>query len=193
MAGGKKWRTLFFGLLLINIIAIALFVILISLPADKNELKQNSWADDEDVQFKVRTNKSDLNILINRYLENEGLTGPVDYHVILADQVELFGTVPAFGRDFKMKLTFEPEALDNGNLLLKQKSVSLGQLNLPVSYILSFIKKQYKMPNWVSIQPNEEKVYLSLKNLKLKSNVRVKAEEFNLKNDRISFILSVPK
>ncbi|PLS16252.1 DUF2140 domain-containing protein [Bacillus sp. M6-12] len=191
MAGSRKWRALFFSLLFINIFVITLLIILISLPATHDNIEQEGRVH-EDIQFKVHTNKSDLNKLINRYLTDEGLRGPIEYHVILAEEVELYGTVPAFGRDFEMKLTFEPKALENGDLLLKQKSMSLGQLNLPVSYILSFINKQYKIPDWVSIQPNEEKIYLSLQNLKLKSNVKVKAEEFDLENDKISFILSVP-
>jgi uncharacterized protein YpmS len=106
--------------------------------------------------------------------------------------VELMGSVPVFTSNLDFKLDFEPKALENGDILLKQKSISVGQLNLPVSYVLKVIRDSYNFPEWVKIQPTDELIYVSLQDMKLKSDIKVRANEFNLKEDNISFRLLVP-
>jgi uncharacterized protein YpmS len=188
----NKWKRLFFLLLGINIAVFAVIFTLISLPSDDDKPEMARVDDGEDVKFVIHTNKEDLNKVINHYLEKEGLTGSIDYKVLLRDEVELYGTMPVFGRDLEMKLTFEPEALKNGNLVLKQKSISIGQLQLPVSYVLKFVRDSYQLPEWVTIVPNDEMVYVALQKLELKSDIKVKVNEFDLKKDNIKFTLLVP-
>ncbi|WP_419881111.1 YpmS family protein [Peribacillus sp. B-H-3] len=188
----KKWKILFITLLSINAAVVIWLLIAINLPA-KDEQPPKSYSREKDIQFQIDTNKQDMNRLINQYLEKEGLSdGPLHYEVYLNDDVELYGKLPFFGRELQMKLAFEPLAQKNGDLVLKQKSISVGQLNLPVSYVMNFINESYKTPDWVNIQPNNEMIYVSLNDMKLKSDVHVKAKTFDLKHNRISFLLNVP-
>ncbi|AOH55334.1 hypothetical protein ABE28_013325 [Peribacillus muralis] len=186
-----KWKTLFFSLLAINILVILFFLILVNLPAKDKELKPKV-SHEEDIQFQIHTNREDLTRLINQYLDKEGLTGSMHYEVYLTDEVELYGTMPFFNREVEMKLTFEPIAQKNGDLILKQKSIAVGRMNLPVSYVMNLINERYNMPEWVSISPNDEAIYVSLQDMELKSDIRVKAKDFNLKKDDISFLLTIP-
>ncbi|MFJ7636907.1 YpmS family protein [Peribacillus sp. NPDC046944] len=186
-----KWKTLFITLLAVNILVILSILVLINLPAKDSDMKP-VVTKEEDIQFQIHTNREDLTRLINQYLDKEGLTGLIHYEVYLRDEVELYGKMPFFNREVEMKLTFEPIAQKNGDLVLKQKSIAIGQMNLPVSYVMNLINERYKMPDWVTINPNEENIYVSLQDMKLKSDVRVKANEFDLKNDDISFLLTVP-
>lgn len=186
-----KWKTLFITLLALNILVIFSVLILINLPAKDKDMKP-PVSQEEDIQFQIHTNREDLTRLINQYLDKEGMTGLMHYEVYLKDEVELYGTMPFFNREVEMKLTFEPIAQKNGDLILKQKSIAVGQMNLPVSYVMSLINERYKMPDWVTISPNDESIYVSLQDMELKSDVRVKANEFDLKNDDISFLLTVP-
>ena len=186
-----KWKTLFYSLLALNLLVIVSLIILVNLPA-KDEKIMPRAAHEEDIQFQIHTNREDLTRLINQYIEKEGLNGNIHYEVYLNDEVELYGTMPFFNREVEMKLTFEPVAQKNGDLLLKQKSIAVGQMNLPVSYVMNFINERYDFPEWVTIQPNDKSIYISLQDMKLKSDVRVKAKNFNLKNDDIAFLLTVP-
>ncbi|MGE7660769.1 YpmS family protein [Peribacillus sp. NPDC097197] len=186
-----KWKTLFITLLAVNILVILSILVLINLPAKDSDMKP-VVTKEEDIQFQIHTNREDLTRLINQYLDKEGLTGLIHYEVYLRDEVELYGKMPFFNREVEMKLTFEPIAQKNGDLVLKQKSIAIGQMNLPVSYVMNLINERYKMPDWVTINPDEENIYVSLQDMKLKSDVRVKANEFDLKNDDISFLLTVP-
>lgn len=89
-------------------------------------------------------------------------------------------------------MTFEPIALENGDLILKQKNLSLGDVKLPVSYILKFIRDAYKLPEWVTILPNDKQVYVALHRMRLNNDIQVRVQEFNLKEDRISLRMLVP-
>jgi uncharacterized protein YpmS len=187
----NKWKIGFFLLLgLIFIIIIFLFAMIKAPITDEKLVHEENNANF--VSFHVASNKKDLNLLINEYLRKEVGEGPVDYQVVLDKEVELYGTIPFFSEELDMKLTFEPEALDNGDLVLKQKSIKIGKINLPVSYVLDFIRKNYKLPNGVTIQPNEERIYVAMGKIKLKSDTKIKVNEFDLVNDQISFTLLVP-
>ncbi|PLT28743.1 YpmS family protein [Peribacillus deserti] len=186
-----KWKILFFVLLGFVILTLAALLILVNLPA-KNSKEIKELSSDEIAGFNIQTNKEDLNVLINRYLNEEGFKGSINYDVLLKEQVELYGTLPAFGNDVELKLTFQPKALKNGDLLLEQKSISVGQMKLPVSYVLNIVNNRFKTPDWVVIQPNDKLIYVSLQNMELKSGLQVKAKKFDLKRDDISFRLIVP-
>ena len=189
---GKRWKLLFLLLLGINLLIFITLLVFISIPAKEEQYLSAKLKTDGYVPFTVQTNKQDLNDLINHYLNEEGLALANDYKVILNDAVILSGSVPVFSQNIQIKLTFEPKALENGDIVLQQKSVSVGQLQLPVSYVLKFISEYSKLPKWVHIKPNEEKIYVSLQNMKLKSNFKVKVDEINLKEDDIRFTLMVP-
>ncbi|MEK3853525.1 YpmS family protein [Cytobacillus sp. FSL H8-0458] len=188
----RKWKKLFFALLAINALIAAVLFIIISMPADDEDYTAVTENSDNYVPFKIKANKEDLNRVINHYLEKEGLTGAIDYKVLLNDEVDLYGTIPFFSQDLQMKLSFEPEALKNGDVVLQQKSISVGQLKLPVSHVLKLVKDRYNLPEGVTIQPQKERIYVSLQEMKLKSDVKVKVDEFNLKQDDIRFTLLVP-
>ncbi len=83
------WKVLFFALLSINILfffAISMFLFL----AGEEEAIPESPAEDSKKmsEFLIQTNKNDLNELINYYIEKENLNGPINYSVVLSDEVE---------------------------------------------------------------------------------------------------------
>lgn len=188
----KKWKTLFFLLLGINLLILILFFVLVNIPIKKEDPQTGDKVNQEDVQFQINATKSDLNRIINHYIEQEGLKSPIAYEVFLNDEVELYGTMKIFTENIEMKLTFEPEALSNGDLILRQKSIQIGKIQLPVAYVMKFISEQYDFPEWVNIQPNDELIYVALQKMKLKSDIKVKVNKFDLKNDDIRFSLLVP-
>jgi uncharacterized protein YpmS len=188
----NKWKVAFFALLGALIAGLIIILLMVFAPAKNDELPENKANNNREVGFDVRSNKHDLNLIIKHYIEEEGLKGPVEYDVQLKDDVELHGSVPVFTSDIDFELKFEPQALKNGDILLKQKSISVGALNLPVSYVLKVIRDSYNFPEWVKIQPNDELIYVSLQDMKLKSDIKVRAKEFDLEEDNIRFRLLVP-
>ncbi|MEH7109466.1 YpmS family protein [Bacillus sp. JJ1764] len=188
----NKWKMSFLILMVINLLtAIILFSLIVS-PASSPDIPAKKGSNRDYVSFHVKSNKYDLNRLINHYLEQEVEDSPIDYRVVLNDEVELYGILPVFSDKINMKLTFEPEALKNGDLVLKQKSMSIGSLRVPISYVLSFIKENYKLPRGVEIRPSDKLIYVHMQELKLKSDMKIEAEQFDLKKNKISFTILVP-
>ncbi|MGI8383702.1 YpmS family protein [Robertmurraya sp. P23] len=188
----NSWKKLFIALIILNIIVVVGVIFLIFLPTKDEEIALKDINQDDYVQFHVQSNKADLNRLINHYIEEQGLNERIKYNVTLTDQVELYGTMKVFTQDVELKLTFEPESLDNGDLILRQKTISIGHLQLPVPVVLKFIRDSYDIPSWITIRPNDEEVYVNLHDLKLKSDTKVRVNTFDLKRDNIMFTLLVP-
>jgi uncharacterized protein YpmS len=191
----NKWKVLFFLLVSLNIVGVifvSIFLGNLLKPSEEKKIELgNKPIDTQDILLQIQTNKQDLNRMIDHYIEKE-LSGNVDYKVLLTDEVELYGTLPIFGLMIDITMTFEPVVLNNGDLELHQKKMYIGQLKIPPSVVLTFIQNQYTFPDWVIIQPDKEKVYVSVQNLELKSNLKVRVEQFDLKQDQIQFLFQFP-
>jgi uncharacterized protein YpmS len=188
----KNWKTLFFLLLGINLLILVILFITVLSPESNRNIKIQNKEYEGYVPFLIQSEKENLNEVINHYIEKEASGGPIEYFVKLEQEVELYGSISIFGEEIQMVMTFEPKALDNGDLILQQQSISIGKMKLPVSYVLKFIEERYKLPKGVIISPSEKLIYISMQELKLKSDFKVKVEEFNLKTNDISFQLYVP-
>ena len=191
---GFNWKRLFILLLGLNVaLVFLLFTFFLFMINDTGNETKIPTIDSthKQVALQIKTNKQDLNRVINHYLEKE-LHSTYDYQVLLTDQVELYGAIPIFNEELNVKLTFEPKPLENGDLELQQKNMSIGNLSLPPSLVLKFIQNSYSLPEWIMIQPSKEKIYVSLNTFKLKSNFKVLVDEFNLKDDDIRFSLQLP-
>ncbi|MCU9613631.1 YpmS family protein [Caldibacillus lycopersici] len=190
-----SWKLAFFCLVGINILVFVLLFILMVLPTSDGIIPNKQELTTENVSLNIQSSKADLNRLINYYIEKEETDsdngGSIDYQVQLTDEVELYVTIPVFSESIETKLTFLPKALKNGDLLLTQESVSIGQLHLPVTYIMNFLKKTYHFPEWVEIFPNEKTIYIHLTDLEIQNNMEIRANEFDLEKDNISFSLIV--
>ena len=191
---GFNWKRLFILLLGLNVaLVFLLFTFFLMMINDTGNETKIPTIDStkKQVALQIKTNKQDLNRIINHYLDTE-LSSTYDYQVLLTDQVELYGAIPIFNEELNVKLTFEPKPLSNGDLELQQKNMAIGNLSLPPSLVLKFIQNSYSLPEWIMIQPSKEKIYVSLNTFKLKSNFKVLVDEFNLKDDDIRFSLQLP-
>ncbi|MBV7508073.1 YpmS family protein [Bacillus sp. sid0103] len=188
----NKWKIGFLILLGINLLFAIIMLSLVMFPSEGPQTSKSKVPTQEHVSFHVKSNKNDLNMLINHYLKEEAADSSIDYRVLLEDEVELYGTLPFFSEELNMKLTFRPSALENGDLVLKQRSMTIGSLHLPISYVLNFISENYKLPKGVEIRPKDKLIYVNMQQLKLKSDIKLKADKFDLKKDDIAFTILVP-
>lgn len=187
----NKWKRAFFLLLGLVLFIIIVFIGLIFWPVDQGGIPKEKNVG-KTIPFHLETNKEDLNKVINSYIAKEKGDTPIDYYVNLKDDVELTGKLDLFSTSVHFNMTFEPKALKNGDIVLKQKGMSLGELHLPPSYVLKIAQESYHFPDWVRIFPNQKMIYVSTKRMNLKNNVSIRVNEFNLPKDRISFTLLVP-
>ncbi len=186
-----NWKTAFLGLLIINILIAGVAIFMVFLPKHTNFKLNGNGDDRKRVAFNIQSDKEDLNELIRYYLEKE-TKRPLNYEVALTDRVELRGEMKVFERDIPLTMTFIPEVQENGDVALRQDSMSIGRLQVPVSMVLKYVADNYSLPRWVKIIPNEQSIYVALQELELQSDTKVEFTKFDVENNDIRFRLLVP-
>lgn len=180
----KKWKTLFIALLGINVLGAILIIAFIFQPVDKANPTPSEKVEG-DAELTILAKKADLNVLIDKYLKKEFKNQPLNYKITLTDVVRVDGTIQVFGDDINIRMTFDPIVQKNGDIVLEQQSLSVGKLQLPVRTVLRYVNNNFALPEWVTIDPKNESVYVALQQMKLESDFAVKVQKFDLKNDDI--------
>ncbi|MCD7033469.1 YpmS family protein [Metabacillus sp. GX 13764] len=188
----KKWKTAFFVLLVLNILAAVVIMALLFLPASNQSNQGQIKEGESTAELTVSSNKENLNKLINHYLQQEANADQLNYRVQIDDKVNLIGKIKVFNKEIDAKISFEPIVKKDGNMRLKVEDLSLGQLDIPIYIVLSYINSSYSLPDFVYIDEKNKTIDVALTEIKLKSDLKAKAEAFNLKKDDIRFKLFVP-
>lgn len=189
----KKWKTFFYILLTVNILVFLTFTLLIFWPvADTDVPSGIDFSDDAGSEFTVRTTKENLNELINAYIDKFLHDTKHSYSVALEDDVHLIGELPAFSTTVPLSVHLEPLVQENGDVILKQKSISIGLLELPNKKIMEYIKKYLPMPEWVTVNPKEEEIYVAVTEMDIRSNFQVGVEHIDLEANNLAIKLKVP-
>ncbi|WP_053217985.1 YpmS family protein [Virgibacillus senegalensis] len=189
----RNWKRWFLVLLGIDAAVILILLFLIFIPSWSNP--SLDWEELEQVpgaEFTVTSSKENVNELVNAYIDQMFQDTTGKYEVSLEDDVQFTGTLRAFSTDIPFSIRLEPIVQENGDLVLKQKDISLGLLYLPNRKVLEYLNKSYPTPDWVVVNPDKEQIYIAITQMDIKSNFKVKAEKFDLKNDDISFRIKVP-
>lgn len=163
----------------------------ISAPREDSSIFETTQSDSTS-SFQVEMNKEQANKLISYYLNDFLKDSGIKYNFYLENQALLNGTFKLLGHDVSFYLYMEPTVIDNGNLQLKAKSISLGTLNLPTSTVLTYIKKQFELPEWVVVDADKEVMYLYLSEWEIQKDTRIGIDEINLVDDDILIDVYLP-
>jgi len=190
----NKWKKRFIILSIINgFIFISLAIYLYSpIPKKELELASEQYKTENSSQFVVRTTKQNLNNLVNAYLDKQLANTDHQYSINLDDDVQLFGELPFFSSTVPLLINLEPIVQENGDIVLKQKSISVGQLQLPNKKIMQYVAKYLPVPEWVVINPRDEEIYVKVTEMEIRSNFKVGVEQFDLEANNIAFKINVP-
>ncbi|WP_106495933.1 YpmS family protein [Lentibacillus sp. Marseille-P4043] len=189
----NKWKRLFYSLLTINVVIIGLLALFIFWPVSETAVPDSkTQATQESSEFVVRTTKENLNELVNAYIDKLLNDSAHNYKISLEDDVHLIGELPAFSTTVPLSVHLEPIVQDNGNVILKQNSISIGLLELPNQTIMKYMKKYLPMPEWVTVNPKDEEIYVAVNEMDIKSNFHVSIERFDLGANDLAFKIKVP-
>lgn len=190
----NKWKIAFLLLFTLVIVAIVSFFYLITRPIDTTpnptvkQLPNGS-------HLEVQTTKKDFENMANRLIESSMKTSKIPVTMKVDQDVTLNSTLTVFEMELPITMTFEP-SLEEGNLLLKQKTVEVGMLDIPPNTALKLLKDSVDLPSWMVIQPKEEQIYFNLTDIDipLGENLigHVQAKEFNLDKNRIILDVIIP-
>ena len=190
----NNWRKRFFVLCIINVVILTSLLIYLYSPIPEKDLQLSGkeYTTENSSEFVIRTTKQNLNNLVNAYLDKLLLGTNHQYSVNLDDDVQLFGELPVFSTTVPLLIHLEPIVQENGDIALKQKSISIGQLQLPNRKIMQYVDKYLPMPEWVIVNPKEEEIYVKVTEMEIRSNFKVQVEQFDLEANNISFKINVP-
>lgn len=133
------------------------------------------------------TTRDQLNETIATYLEDYQ-TKDFSYKVYATKQLVLFeGAYKLLGVEVPLSIYFQPSKLADGSVLLTVTEISAGTLSLPRSEILTYMKKSYKLPEFVSIDVDAATILVQLPAIENKLNLYIKANTIDLYNDSILF------
>ncbi|QKY70548.1 YpmS family protein [Lentibacillus sp. CBA3610] len=189
----NKWKRLFFWLLGLNVAAFLLITALIFWPVSHTETPEPSDENTErSTEFTVRTTKQNLNELVNAYIDKLLEGSSHQYSVSLDEDVELVGQLPVFSSSVPVSVRLEPLVQENGDVVLQQKSISIGQLSLPNQKIMEYLDRYLPMPEWVTIDPANEEIYVAVTDMEIRSNFHVSVEHIDLEANDLAFNIEVP-
>src|SRR5699024_995951 len=171
-----NWKTFFLLLLTINIIFFVSILVIIFIPDPGADQPEKVYIEEEGgADFTIRSSKEKLNELVNAYINQLPNPSNIKYTINFHEEVLLMGSVDAFSTEVPVNISFEPLVQDNGDIILQASGMSLGLLRLPEDRILQYVNSRVELPNWITINPKEEQIYVALTQMDLKSNFRVRA------------------
>ena len=155
--------------------------------ATQTTQKQGQYAN-----VNVVLNKEQLSAAVNYYLQQNQKKGAIKYRFVLDKSAILMGTTKILGKDISFTLYATPQLDDSGNLELKTKSVAIGSLNVPPSFVLGYIKNNYDLGKWAKINASKATITLDLNQLTKKQGIKIQGEKFDLKQDDLQFKVAFP-
>ncbi len=91
------------------------------------------------------------------------------------------------GQKIPLYIYFQPSKLDDGSVLLTVSEVSAGTLGLPRAEILTYLKKNYKLPDFISVDVESSSILIQTTAITNNLGIYVKANTIDLYNDQIIF------
>lgn len=143
--------------------------------------------------FTINSNKKQVNELIDFYLEDFQKDSEIKYDFALENEAMLSGEFKVLSFPVKFYLYFDPYVMENGNVQLRAKSLSIGTLGLPIKEVMKMAKRSYKFPKWIEVDPDKETIMLRLDQFRLTNGLFIKANKINLIDDEIQVSLYLPK
>lgn len=185
------WKWAFICLLAVLVIGSGVVLNRATAPAPATETVKPVKASDASVT--VELNKKQVNALAANYL-NEFLKGQsIKYDFMVGDKyATLTGNTKFLGAKVRFAINFIPERQSNGNVLLKAKGLTVGQLNIPIKFVMGYIAKNYDIPKWVKIDAKKKTVLLDLNQYSKHRSLKYSAQEINMQKGQFKFLITVP-
>lgn len=185
------WKWAFIALVALIVVLGGVFVTKATAPNTKTEISQP--IKQSAASFSVELNRDQINALSKNYLNNFLKDKKVKYQFIVGKQyATLIGNTKFLGSKIRFAINFVPQKTKEGNVLLKAKGLAIGQLNIPIKFVMSYVAQNYKLPNWVTINPKKKTVLLDLNRYSKNRQLKYSAQEINMQEGKFKFHISVP-
>lgn len=137
-----------------------------------------------DATFDVNLDTKQVNALVAYYLKD---THNQDYTFRVGDEIMLYGQTKFLGDKFRFGLAMTPEVTKNGNVILTAKAMRVGNLPLPISAVMQYVKSSYHAPKFVTINPAKKQIVINMAQLKVAQGMSFRAKIIDLKAGQFVF------
>lgn len=187
------WMWAFLVILGLNIALAAWLIINLRSTPETNQAVTDEAIDIENpLTFELLTNKSQINQVVNLYLEEE-MAEDESFRFELTDQAALHGVIRILGFDVDFTLLTDPYVMDNGNLQLRAQSIQLGAFELPISIAMNVISQQIDLPEWVRVDSEQQFVLVALNEFQLENGTMFEMQQIDLEEDVIRIGIILPE
>lgn len=182
----NKWKIAFFALLFFILLIVAIpFYFFFSNSQSFDESQLNNELRGTDKLFSIHMDKRELEYLMNKEIRSK--KDNLDLYVQLNNDIQITGKIHVFDRAIPFQLFFVPKSLENGDLTLKEKGMSVSGLSLPGEQILGLLAETPGIPDWVTIYPKNRLIHLATTKIDLQKKYKIKVNQFNLPENRLIF------
>ena len=189
----NRWKFSFFVLAGLVAAAFAALIVLLGVSSESAPLPKMEVPDRTDHVLTLTATKEDLEGIANTYIQKAVNGEPLPVTMEIGDDVVLISELNIFSFTLPVLMHFDPIVQQDGNLILKQSSMEIGQLNIQPAVVLKILRDSVKLPEWMIVRPEEEELFINLSEIPLSDNLQIKAKTFNLADDEINFEIYIPK
>ncbi|GKV57481.1 hypothetical protein NCCP2222_34280 [Sporosarcina sp. NCCP-2222] len=140
----------------------------------------------------VKATKADLEGIANGFISKAVKQDTMPVTMQVGEDVVLHSEATVFSFKLPVTMHFDPVVREDGNLILKQSSMEIGNLNIQPATILKFLKDSVKLPDWIIVRPKEEEIFINLSEIPISGKIQMKAKTFNLAEDNIELEVIIP-
>ncbi|MGY3742254.1 YpmS family protein [Leuconostoc inhae] len=137
-----------------------------------------------DATFDVSLNKKQVNALVAYYLSDSNTNG---YTFRVEDNIMMYGSAKFLGENFKFGMMLRPEITKNGNVILTAQKLAIGNLPLPISAVMQYVKSSYDAPKFVQINPKKKQIFIDMTKLPVTQGMSFRAKVIDMKSDNFIF------
>ncbi|MFR5662622.1 MAG: YpmS family protein, partial [Limosilactobacillus mucosae] len=148
-----------------------------------------------DTSLELVLNQKQVNALANSYIKKiQKKSKKPQYRFIVGNQyATVIGHAKFLGVNVQYSMNCIPVKTSEGNILLKAKGLAVGRLNLPIGFVMGYIKKNYQLPDWVYINQKKKTILLDLNKYTKNKAVHAQADEINMADGQFKFLITVPQ
>ena len=187
------WKAAFWVLVIVLIGSLLTVVHLASAPVKTPAETTAPKASDTSLELVL--NQKQVNALANSYIKKiQKKSKKPQYLFIVGNQyATVIGHAKFLGVNVQYAMNCIPVKTSEGNIMLKAKGLAVGRLNLPIGFVMGYIKKNYQLPNWVYINQKKKTILLDLNKYTKNKAVHAQADEINLADGQFKFLITVPQ
>lgn len=189
----NPWKTAFISLIGLLILFVAGMFLAVSLSTSASKTV-DSKSTNTSQPISATINKAQLNQLSTYYLGKLQKDSGNKYHFEVGDEGIVYGAIRLLGSNVDYSLTFDPKVMKNGNIELHANKLALGKFPVPISFVLMYVKQNYKLPKWVQLIPKDKTIKLDIIHMNGDNGINYRARTIDMKGQgKFAFDILLPQ